>query len=302
MTAILQKTIKSPISCTGIGLHSGINVNMALRPAPVGTGIVFTRIDQGNALLPAAYDLVSETRLGTTLRNGDGVGLAAVEHLMAALWGCEIDNLFVDIDGPEVPAMDGSAAPFVFLMECAGVVEQGASRQAVRVCRSVEVIDGDKRIALTPADDFSVDLLIDFDNPMIARQSSCFHGGSFAFKTEISRARTFGFANEVAALHAAGFALGGSLENAVVVGEDRVLNEGGLRYDNEFVRHKTLDCVGDLYLAGAPLLAHVDAHCSGHGLNNEVLRALFASDRNWKLEPVMSALPSWSETAVAAEA
>ncbi|HIM72339.1 MAG TPA: UDP-3-O-[3-hydroxymyristoyl] N-acetylglucosamine deacetylase, partial [Alphaproteobacteria bacterium] len=162
---MLQKTIKSPISCTGIGLHSGINVNMALRPAPVGTGIVFTRIDQGNALLPAAYDLVAETRLGTTLRNGDGVGLAAVEHLMAALWGCEIDNLFVDIDGPEVPAMDGSAAPFVFLMECAGVVEQGASRQAVRVCRSVEVIDGDKRIALTPADDFSVDLLIDFDNP-----------------------------------------------------------------------------------------------------------------------------------------
>jgi len=302
VTAIHQKTIKSSISCAGIGLHSGVNVNMALRPAPVGTGIVFARVDRGNAVLPATYDLVSETRLGTTLRNSDGVDLGTVEHLMAALWGCEIDNLFVDIDGPEVPAMDGSAAPFVFLIECAGIVEQGAPRQTIRVCQPVEVVDGDRRITLTPADDFSVKLLIDFDNPMVSRQSSCFDGGPFAFKTEISRARTFGFADEVAALHAAGFARGGSLENAVVVAEDRVLNEGGLRYENEFVRHKTLDCVGDLYLAGAPLLAHVDAHCSGHELNNAVLRALFAADQNWKSEPTLAIGSTWSETAIAIEA
>ena len=302
MKAIRQKTIKSTISCTGIGLHSGVNVNMALRPAPVGTGIVFTRVDRENAVLPAAYDLVAETQLGTTLRNSDGVELGTVEHLMAALWGCEIDNLFIDIEGPEVPAMDGSAAPFVFLIECAGIAEQSAPRQAIRVCQPVEVVDGDRWISLAPANDFSVKLLIEFDNPMVSRQSSCFNGGPFAFKAEISRARTFGFAEEVAALHAAGFARGGSLENAVVVAEDRILNEGGLRYQNEFVRHKTLDCVGDLYLAGAPLLAHVDAHCSGHELNNAVLRALFAADQNWKSEPIVATESPWSDVAVAAEA
>ena len=300
--AIRQKTIKSTISCAGIGLHSGVNVNMALRPAPVGTGIMFTRIDQGNAVLPAAYDLVAETRLGTTLRNSDGVELGTVEHLMAALWGCEIDNLFVDIEGPEVPAMDGSAAPFVFLIESSGVAEQDAPRQSIRVCQPVEVVDGDRRISLAPANDFSVKQLIEFDNPMVSRQSSYFDGGPFAFKTEISRARTFGFAEEVAALHAAGFARGGSLDNAVVVAEDRVLNEGGLRYQDEFVRHKTLDCVGDLYLAGAPLLGHVDAHCSGHELNNAILRALFAADQNWKSVPILATESTWSETAIAAEA
>jgi len=300
--AIRQKTIKSTISCSGIGLHSGVNVNMTLRPAPLGTGITFTRVDSENAVLPATYDLVSETRLGTTLRNNDGIELGTVEHLMAALWGCEIDNLFIDIEGPEVPAMDGSAAPFVFLIECAGVTEQSAPRQAIRVCQLVEVVEGDRRISLAPADEFSVDLSIEFDNPVISSQSSCFDGGPFAFKTEISRARTFGFAEEVAALHAAGFARGGSLENAVVVEEDRVLNEGGLRYPNEFVRHKTLDCVGDLYLAGAPLLAHVDARCSGHELNNAVLRALFAADQHWTLEPIMEIESARSDAAIALEA
>lgn len=302
VAAVCQKTIKSAIGCSGIGLHSGVDINMTLRPAPVGTGIVFTRVDQGNALLPAVYDLVSETQLGTTLRNVDGVNLATVEHLMAALWGCEIDNLFVDVDGPEVPAMDGSAAPFVFLIECVGIVEQSAPRQALRVCQPVEVVAGEKRITLTPADNFSVNLMINYDHPMISCQSSYFDGGPFAFKAEISRARTFGIADEVAALHAAGFALGGSLENAVVVVEDRVLNDGGLRYENEFARHKVLDCVGDFYLAGAPLLAHVEAHCSGHQLNNAALRALFASDQNWQLEPIVPMVSSGPKMAAGAEA
>ena len=301
-TSVRQKTIKTAISCSGVGLHSGSNVNMTLRPAPSGTGIIFTRVDVENACLAAVYDSVSDTKLGTTLSNVDGVSLGTVEHLMAALWGCEIDNLFIDIDGPEVPVMDGSSAPFVFLIECAGIVEQDVSRQAIRVCRPIEVIDGGKRITLRPATTFSVDFMIDFEHPMISCQTSCFGGEPSTFKAEISRSRTFGFAKDVEALHAAGFARGGSLENAVVIGEDCILNEGGLRYEDEFVRHKVLDCVGDLYLAGAPLLCHVDAHCSGHQLNNGVLRALFSSDENWELEPINDSRSDWIEVPAAAEA
>ncbi len=301
-TPIRQKTIKSPISCTGIGLHSGLGVDMTLRPAPAGTGIIFSRVDLENATLPAVYDAVCDTKLGTTLSNSDGASLGTVEHLMAALWGCEIDNLFIDINGPEVPVMDGSAAPFVFLVECAGVVEQDAARQGIRVCRTVEIVDGEKRIALEPADTFSVDFLIDFEHPMIACQSNCFGGEPFAFKEEISQSRTFGFAKEVAALHEAGYARGGSLDNAVVVGDDRILNEDGLRYEDEFVRHKVLDCVGDLYLAGAPLICHVDARCSGHQLNNTVLKALFSRDQNWELKSMAPPVTGWHPMSAAAEA
>jgi len=277
---------------------------MALRPAPVNEGIVFSRIDKGDALLPALYDRVYGTTLGTSLGEKDGASVGTVEHLMAALWGCEIDNVFVEVDGPEVPAMDGSAAPFVDLIERAGTVEQQGLRQVIKVLRRVEVVDGERRIALIPTENFSVDLSIDFKHRVIACQSSLFDGGPLAFKSEISGARTFGFAKEVEALRAAGLAKGGCLENSIVLGDEDtgIMNEGGLRYENEFARHKVLDCVGDLYLAGKPLVARVEAHRSGHELNNAVLRELFSSDDNWSLELARADLEDWGAIPAVAQA
>lgn len=299
-----QKTLSKPVHCTGIGLHSGAEIVMALRPAPVNEGIVFSRIDKGDALLPALYDRVYGTTLGTSLGEKDGASVGTVEHLMAALWGCEIDNVFVEVDGPEVPAMDGSAAPFVDLIERAGTVEQQGLRQVIKVLRRVEVVDGERRIALIPTENFSVDLSIDFKHRVIACQSSLFDGGPLAFKSEISGARTFGFAKEVEALRAAGLAKGGCLENSIVLGDEDtgIMNEGGLRYENEFARHKVLDCVGDLYLAGKPLVARVEAHRSGHELNNAVLRELFSSDDNWSLELARADLEDWGAIPAVAQA
>ena len=299
-----QKTLSKPVHCTGIGLHSGAEIVMALRPAPVNVGIVFSRIDKGDALLPALYDRVHGTTLGTSLGEENGASVGTVEHLMAALWGCEIDNVFVEVDGPEVPAMDGSAAPFVDLIERAGTVEQQGLRQVIKVLRRVEVVDGERRIALIPTENFSVDLSIDFKHRVIACQSSLFDGGPLAFKSEISGARTFGFAKEVEALRAAGLAKGGCLENSIVLGDEDtgIMNEGGLRYENEFARHKVLDCVGDLYLAGKPLVARVEAHRSGHELNNAVLRELFSSDDNWGLELARADLEDWGAIPAVAQA
>ena len=302
--SIGQKTLSKPVHCTGIGLHSGAEIVMTLRPAPVDSGIVFSRVDKGDALLPALYDRVYETTLGTSLGERDGASVGTVEHLMAALWGCEIDNVFVEVDGPEVPAMDGSAAPFVDLIERAGTVEQQGLRQVIKVRRRVEVVDGERRIALIPTENFSVDLSIDFKHRVIACQSSLFDGGPLAFKSEISGARTFGFAKEVEALRAAGLAKGGCLENSIVLGDEDtgIMNEGGLRYENEFARHKVLDCVGDLYLAGRPLVARVEAHRSGHELNNAVLRQLFSSDDNWSLELARADVEDWGEIPAVAQA
>lgn len=257
---------------------------MTLRPAPIDTGVVIVRSDVGGAAILARYDAVCDTELGTSLINKDGVKVGTVEHLMAALWGCAIDNLYVEIDGPEVPIMDGSAAPFVFLVECAGAVEQAAPRKTIQLQRPVEVRDGDKFVSLAPSDRFSIRFRIDFDNPIVAEQELFFEDKPGAFKAELGRARTFGFANEISALHAAGLARGGSLENAIVVDDDRVLNEDGLRYADEFVRHKILDCIGDFYLAGGLMKAHVEANCSGHGLNNRALRAIFADDDTWSAD------------------
>ncbi len=284
-TPIRQRTLKTSISCNGVGLHSGNKVTMTLHPAAPDTGIVFRRVDiaGGGALIPAHWASVNDTRLNTCIANADGVAVRTIEHLMAALAGSGIDNALIEINGPEVPVMDGSAAPFLFLIDCSGTIEQDAPRRFVRVKKRVAIVDGDKAVSLTPADGFSVQFEIDFDNAAISRQDCFVRLSSGSFKSEISRARTFGFMHEVEALRAAGLARGGSMDNAVVISGDKVINEDGLRYDDEFVRHKVLDAVGDLYLAGHPLLGHFHGTRSGHALNNRLLRALFADASAWEL-------------------
>ena len=279
---VWQHTVKSSICCTGVGLHNGRRVERTLIPAEPGSGIVFRRADRGGALIDARFDNVSDTTLGTSLKNGDGIGVATIEHLMAALVGLGIDNLIVELDGPEVPIMDGSAAPFVFLAECAGIVAQQAPRRAIEVLKPVEVVDGERYAALTPSDGFSISCAISFDHPAIAGQSCYVELSNGAFKRELARARTFGFLADIDRLRANGLALGGSLDNAVVLSDDAVLNDGGLRYADEFVRHKALDCIGDLYLAGGPIIGHVECVRSGHKMNHRLLEALFADQSAWR--------------------
>lgn len=281
-----QRTLKSSISCSGVGLHSGEKVSLTLNPADSGTGIVFKQTDiaGGGASIPAKWDHVVDTRLCTTIGNGDGVTVATVEHLMAALAGCGIDNALIELNGSEVPIMDGSAQPFVFLVECAGVVDQDEPRRVIRVLKSVSARDGNGEARLSPGSFLSLDIKIDFDCDAISRQSLSIGIVNGSFAKELARARTFGFLHEVEALWAAGFAKGGSLENAVVVSGDKVLNEGGLRYEDEFVRHKILDAVGDLYLAGAPIIGKFEGVYSGHATNNALLRALFADPEAWKYD------------------
>ncbi len=290
--AVRQRTLKSSISCTGVGLHSGTKITMTLHPAAPDSGIFFRRVDiaGGGALIPAHWASVSDTRLNTCVSDASGVSVHTIEHLMAALAGMSIDNAVIDINGPEVPVMDGSAAPFVFLVECAGVVEQAAPRCAIKVLKRVAIEDGDKLAMLTPDHCFSVNVEINFANPLIGRQDCWLTMNGQSFKSEVSRARTFGFEHEVAALRAAGLAKGGSLDNAVVISSDgrQVVNDEGLRYEDEFVRHKVLDAVGDLYLAGAPLLAHFYGLRTGHGLNNRLLATLFADRSAWTVVPMES--------------
>jgi UDP-3-O-[3-hydroxymyristoyl] N-acetylglucosamine deacetylase len=273
-----QKTLKTPIGCSGVGLHSGARVAMTLKPAAPGSGIVFHRTDLHGeaALVPASWRNVVDTRMCTALGNAHGARVGTVEHLMAALYGCAIDNAIVEIDGPEVPVMDGSAAPFVFLIECAGTVDQAAIRQGIEVCREVSVLEDGCHVSIAPAAGFSVNFEIDFGDNAIARQTCELDLGHGGFKEDLSRARTFGFVQDIDRLQAAGLARGGSLDNAVVISGNRILNDDGLRYDDEFVRHKMLDCVGDLYLAGAPLIGQVTAVRSGHRHNYSLLSALFA--------------------------
>lgn len=283
---IQQQTLKGPINCTGIALHSGEKTSMTLCPADADSGIVFKRIDiEGkDALIPAKWDNVVDTRLCSVLGNAEGVTVSTVEHLMSALAGAGIDNCLIEIDGPEVPIMDGSAAPFLFLVECAGITEQKAARKALRVLKTVTIEEHGKAASLAPADDFSLDFQIDFDSDAVGEQSMSIDLRDGAFKKEIARARTFGFMHEVEALRAHGLIKGGSLDNAVVVSGDRVMNEEGLRYDDEFVRHKVLDAVGDLYLAGGPIVGAFNGVCSGHAANNALLRALFADPTAWAWE------------------
>ena len=275
-----QKTLKSAIHCRGVGLHSGVKVGMRLCPAAPDTGVVFRR---DGASIAAVWSNVVDSTLNTTLSNGEGTKIGTVEHLLAAFSGCEVDNVVVELDGPEVPIMDGSAEPFVFLIDCAGLVEQDVPRRAIKVLRPITVAEGSKSASLLPQDGFSMTVEIDFASRAISRQDIDVVLDAATFKNEIARARTFGFLHEVDRMRAAGLARGGSLENAVVVSGDTVLNEGGLRFGDEFVRHKVLDAIGDLALAGAPLLGAYRSVRGGHRLNHAVLSALMADPSAWVL-------------------
>ncbi len=282
---IPQQTLKSAIHCAGIGVHSNRKVRMELRPAPPGTGIVFCRTDRptGSArTIEAIYDNVVDATLCTAIGNGR-VTVRTIEHLMAAFAGCGIDNAVVELDGEEVPAMDGSAAPFVFLIECAGIVEQCVPRRVIEVLKPIRLGDERRYISITPADRFSIRCDIDFDHPALGYQSVDFDPLRTCFRTEFARARTFCRESDVESILAAGMGRGGSLENTVVIGDHGPLNEDGLRYADECARHKALDCFGDLYLAGAPIIGHVRCLRSGHGMNHALLSALFDDPSAWRL-------------------
>jgi len=282
-TASLQRTLRAPAQCTGIGVHSGEKVTMRLLPAEPDSGVVFVRTDlkNGARTIPARWDHVVDTQLCTVIGNEQGGKVATIEHLMAALRAADVDNVMIEIDGAEVPVMDGSSDAFVFLIEMAGTVQQEKLRREVIVKKPIEVGVNGRRASLVPdeAPRFSFDIA--FDKTFIQRQHFDFTLTASGFKTEIGRARTFGFYEEVDQLKKLGFARGGSLHNAIVIKGDAVLNEDGLRYGDEFVRHKLLDAIGDLALAGAPVRGHFQGNCSGHALNNQLLRALFADSEAW---------------------
>ncbi|GAB2493820.1 UDP-3-O-acyl-N-acetylglucosamine deacetylase [Pseudoxanthomonas sangjuensis] len=279
-----QRTLKNVIRATGVGLHSGEKVFMTLRPAPVNTGIVFRRIDLDPVVeLRADGTLVTETTLCTGLSR-DGVKVLTVEHLMSALAGLGVDNVYVELSSAELPIMDGSAAPFVFLLQSAGVVEQGAPKRFIRVTRPVEVRDGDKIARFEPHDGFRLGFTVQFDHPAIpaAQSRAEVEFSTAAYIKEVSRARTFGFMRDLEYMRERNLGLGGSMDNAIVLDEFRVLNDDGLRYADEFVRHKILDAIGDLYLAGHPILGAYEGYKSGHALNNKLVRALLAETSAWE--------------------
>ena len=273
---IKQRTLRNTIRATGIGLHSGEKVYLTLKPAPVDTGVIFRRTDLNPVVeIHAHAENVGDTTLSTTLMNGD-VRVSTVEHLLSAMAGLGIDNAYVEVSASEVPIMDGSAGPFVFLIQSAGIEEQNAPKKFIRIKRAVTVKDGDKVASFLPFDGFKVSFTIDFDHPVFKDRVG--HAeldfSSTSFVKEVSRARTFGFMHEIEYLRSKGLAQGGSVDNAIVVDEYRILNEDGLRYEDEFVKHKVLDAIGDLYLLGTSLIGEFKAHKSGHGLNNVSLRAL----------------------------
>ncbi|MBF0446063.1 MAG: UDP-3-O-acyl-N-acetylglucosamine deacetylase [Magnetococcales bacterium] len=278
----LQRTLKNTIRCTGIGLHSGRKVYMSIRPASENTGIIFHRTDLNGALVPANVANISDTRLCSTVANSQGDVVSTVEHLMAAFAGLGVDNAFVDLDGPEVPIMDGSAAPFVFLIQCAGVVEQKLPKKWIRIKKKVTVKDGEKSASFEPLDHFKISFLIDFNHPIISQQGLEMDISETTFIKDVSRARTFGFLKDMEMLRSNGLAKGGSLDNAIVIGDFRILNEGGLRYEQEFVRHKIIDAIGDLYLLGHPVQGHFKGVRSGHALNNALLNSLLAQKDAWE--------------------
>ncbi|MCH6482966.1 UDP-3-O-acyl-N-acetylglucosamine deacetylase [Pseudoxanthomonas sp. LH2527] len=279
-----QRTLKNVIRATGVGLHSGEKVYMTLRPAPVDTGIVFRRIDLAPVVeIPASAELVTETTLCTGL-TCEGAKVQTVEHLMSAMAGLGVDNAYVELSSAELPIMDGSAGPFVFLIQSAGIAEQDAPKRFIRILRPVEVTEGDKVARFEPYDGFKLGFTVKFDHPMIpASQSRAevdFSTG--AYVNEVARARTFGFMRDLEYMRERNLGLGGSMDNAIVLDEFRVLNEDGLRYTDEFVRHKILDAIGDLYLAGRPILGAYEGFKSGHALNNKLVRALLAETSAWE--------------------
>ena len=299
-----QRTLAAAIGCVGVGLHTGARIRLELRPAPAGTGIVFHRTDLA-ADIPARYDHVGDTRLCTVLCHPDTpeIRVGTVEHVMAALAACGIDNAVVAVDGPELPVLDGSAAPFVFLLDCAGIVEQDAPARVLEILRPVRVTAGEAFAELRPtvAGGFDMAVSIEFPAAAVGRQALALQLTDGSFRRELADARTFTMAEDIAGLQAAGLARGGSLDNALVVDGDRVLNPGGLRMPEEFVRHKMLDAVGDLALAGAPMTARFVAHRPGHALNNRLLRAVFADRSAWAWSDAPS-FAGWGALPLAAAA
>jgi UDP-3-O-[3-hydroxymyristoyl] N-acetylglucosamine deacetylase len=279
-----QHTLAAPAIFAGVGLHSGLHVRVAIRPAAAGAGVVFVRTDlPGDNLIPCRGDMVTQTRLNTVVSNEAGASVSTVEHLMAALAALCIDNAVIELDGPEVPIMDGSAEPFVQLLDRAGRRRQEAERRYIEVLEPIEIIDGDKRAALLPSPTFEVFFEIEFESRVIGRQKVDLAVDEDSFRSELSDCRTFGFVHEVEALRRVGLARGGSLDNAVVIDGDEILNAEGLRRPDEFVRHKALDAVGDLYVLGQPLLARFEGVKAGHALNNLVVRALLERPDAWRL-------------------
>ncbi|UTA48875.1 UDP-3-O-acyl-N-acetylglucosamine deacetylase [Simiduia sp. 21SJ11W-1] len=282
---IRQRTLKNPIRATGVGLHTGEKVYLTLKPAPVDTGIVFRRTDLNPVVeIEAKAANVGDTTLSTTLVKGD-VRVSTVEHLLSAMAGLGIDNAIVEVSASEVPIMDGSAGPFVFLIQSAGIEEQKAAKKFIRIKRPVVVKDGDKVASFLPFDGFKVTFSIDFDHPVFNGRTlnASLDFSSTSFVKEVSRARTFGFMHEIEYLRSKGLAKGGSVDNAIVVDDYRVVNEDGLRYEDEFVKHKVLDAIGDLYLLGNSLIGEFKAHKSGHALNNKSLRQLIAQEDAWEV-------------------
>lgn len=284
-----QRTLKKSISATGVGLHTGYKVTMTLRPAAPDTGIVFRRVDlhlpdqKGPAEIKVQPNVVTDTKLCSALEE-NGARVATVEHLMSAFAGLGIDNVIVDLTSSEVPIMDGSSGPFVYLIQEAGIEEQPAPKKFIRIKKTIEVKDGDRWVRFDPYFGFKIDFTIDFAHPVFEHSGKNvkIDFADNAYIKEVSRARTFGFMHEVEALRSMGLARGGSLDNAIVLDEYRILNTDGLRYEDEFVKHKTLDAIGDLYVVGHPLLCAFTAYKSGHALNNQLLRALMADETAWE--------------------
>jgi UDP-3-O-[3-hydroxymyristoyl] N-acetylglucosamine deacetylase len=282
---IRQRTLKNVIRATGVGLHTGEKVYLTLRPAPVDAGIIFRRVDlEPPVEVRAKAENVGDTTLSSTLVDGE-VRISTVEHLLSAMAGLGIDNAYVDLSAAEVPIMDGSAGPFVFLIQSAGIVEQDAPKRFIRIKKPVRVEEDDKWVQFEPFNGFKVSLSIDFDHPVFTGRSqlSEIDFSTTSFVKEVSRARTFGFMSQLESLRTRNLALGGSLDNAVVVDDYRILNEDGLRYDDEFVKHKVLDAIGDLYLLGHSLIGAFSGHKSGHAMNNRLLRTLLANEDAWEL-------------------
>ena len=282
---VRQTTLKDEISCAGRGLHSGTRVSMALLPAEADSGIVFRRTDLAvrGAEIAARWDNVVDTRMCTTIGNAEGVVVGTIEHLVATLAGLQVDNVTVEVNGPELPVMDGSAEPFAFLIECAGIREMDAPRRVIEILKPVSVGNDEKSAVLMPGAGSTYSFEIEFASGAIGRQLRAFDLSNGAFRRELASARTFGFREEIDAMHASGLARGGSLANAVVVDGSTVLNPEGLRFRDEFVRHKLLDSLGDMRLAGHQLLGHFHGYRSGHALNIRLLRRLFADDSAWRL-------------------
>lgn len=281
---IKQRTPKKVIQATGVGLHSGDKVLLTLRPAPINTGIVFRRTDLSPPVeIPASFEHVSDTMLCTSLQH-QGVKVATVEHLLSALAGLGIDNAYVDVNAPEIPIMDGSAAPFVFLIQSAGVREQNAAKRFIRILKPVRVEENDKYVQFLPYNGYKVSFTIDFEHPVFndKPQATTFDSATTSYVKEVCRARTFGFLSDYEKLRENDLAKGGSLDNAIVVDDYRVLNEDGLRFEDEFVKHKVLDAIGDLYLLGSSLIGAFEGYKSGHELNNKLLRELMARQDAWE--------------------